>query len=266
MDFSKFSDIEQAKNLISQISFLAPRTLRLMEVCGTHTFQIAKLGLRDALSEKIKFLSGPGCPVCVSSVRDIDKIIQLSKIPNTIICSFGDMIRVPGSCSSLAHERTNGADIRVIYSPLDSLKIAQENPRKKIILIGIGFETTTPLIASTLSRARNLKIKNFSVFSINKNMPNALRLLLQDEDLNIDGLLLPGHVSTIIGLEAYDFIADEFKIPACVAGFELIDILQAVVMLSKQIVQNTPKIENSYRRAVKYEGNPQARDLINQVF
>ena len=266
MKLQDFNNSKIAKGLIKQILDLPCSSISLMEVCGTHTFQIAKLGLRDALCDKVKFLSGPGCPVCVSSMSDIDKIVQLSKLNNVILTTFGDMVKVPGSDMSLAQARAQGADIRVLYSPIESLQIAQENQSKQVILVGIGFETTTPLIASTIIRAKDLKLDNFCVFSINKNMPHALHKLLQGKNICVDGMILPGHVSTIIGVEPYNFIAEDYQTPGVVAGFELVDILQAVLMLVKQICSNTAKIENAYTRAVKQQGNLKARKLIEQVF
>ncbi|MCF0104020.1 MAG: hydrogenase formation protein HypD [Eggerthellaceae bacterium] len=266
MELSEFKNSDLAKLLIREIHDLPVERIRLMEVCGTHTFQIAKLGLHHALEGKVEFLSGPGCPVCVTSMHDIDRIVQLAKIDNAIIATFGDMIKVTGSISSLGQQRAEGAEVRVLYSALDSLDLAKNNTKKQVILIGIGFETTTPLIASTIIRGAQIGLENFSVFSINKNMPHMLRMLLQDGEFGIDGLLLPGHISTIIGFKEYDFIANDFHIPGVVAGFELVDILQAVLALGKQVSVGKAKIENAYSRVVKKEGNIKAKSRIEQVF
>lgn len=255
-------------NLVAQIREITKnlQPINIMEVCGSHTMAIAKFGLSELLPKNIKLISGPGCPVCVTPNKSIDKIIALSKLPNVIITSFGDMIRVPGSTSSLANEKSKGADIRIVYSSLDALKIAKENPEKKIIFYGVGFETTTPTTAATILKAKNDCLQNFSVFCAHKNMPNALRLLLNNSQNNINGFILPGHVSTIIGKEPFEFIANKHKIPGVISGFEALEILLAIKQIVTQIKNNEAKIENAYSRAVKTEGNIAAKNIINEVF
>lgn len=240
--------------------------INLMEVCGTHTMSIAKYGLRDLLPNNINLISGPGCPVCVTPNSAIDKMIALSKIPNVIIATFGDMMRVPGSSSSLIEQQAQGANIKIVYSPLDALEIAKNFPDKQVVFLGIGFETTTPTTAAAIKRAGKQNLSNFSVFCAHKNMPGALNLIANDTQVKVDGFILPGHVSSITGLSPYKFLADEFKIPGVVAGFEAIDIISAIDMLVTQITHNDAKIENAYKRGVKDKGNTTALGLINEVF
>lgn len=240
--------------------------INLMEVCGSHTMAIAKFGLKNLIPENVALLSGPGCPVCVTPNETIDKMVALSKIPNIIITTFGDMMKVPGSTSSLSKEKAQGANIEVVYSPLDAFNLAKENPNLEVVFLGVGFETTAPTTAATIKRSQNLKLKNFSVFCAHKNMPGALDLIASDKNVKINGLILPGHVSTITGLSPYKFLSDKYKIPGVVSGFEAVDILHAIDMLLCQLENKVAKIENAYTRGVRDEGNTTALDLINEVF
>ncbi len=242
------------------------REITLMEVCGTHTMAIARYGLKTLLPRNIKFLSGPGCPVCVTSNADIDKAIACCRTENTIITTFGDMIRVPGSSSSLLAEKVNGSDIRVVYSPTDALEIAKANPDKKIIFLGIGFETTVPTIAASIKDAKDNGLRNYYVLSMHKVMPPALKTLVDSEEITIDGFFLPGHVSTITGTGIYEFIPENYGIGCVVTGFEPVDILQATLMLLKQIKNGNPTVENQYTRTVRKEGNPAAKQLLAEIF
>ncbi len=201
VDQNSFKDPVLARGLIKSIQALAPEHATLMEVCGTHTVAIARNGIRDLMPEGCKLASGPGCPVCVTANRDIDAVIALARVENVILTTFGDMTRVPGSSSSLLKEQAAGRDVRIVYSPLDALNIAQANPDRPVVFVGVGFETTTPLVAMAIKRAAALGLKNFSVYAAHKNMPGALDVLMGDPELKVDALILPGHVSTIIGIE-----------------------------------------------------------------
>ena len=240
--------------------------VRLMEVCGTHTMAIARYALRDLMPEAITLTSGPGCPVCVTATGDIDSFIAASRIPNTIITTFGDLIRVPGSDSSLQKEMGCGNDIRVVYSPLDALELARTNPDREVIFLGVGFETTTPTVAAAILTARKEKIANFSIISSHKIMMPALEALVADPQIRIDGLLCPGHVSVVIGADAYTSLVDQHHTPCVVTGFEPLDILQGITLLAHQIAEQTPKVEVAYQRAVNQAGNQRARAVIEEVF
>jgi len=240
--------------------------IRLMEVCGTHTVAIFKAGIRQLLPQSVELVSGPGCPVCVTPNEYLDTAIAYSKNPEVIITTFGDMLKVPGSSSSLAAQKAEGANIRIIYSPVESLEIAKSNPDKKVIFLAVGFETTAPLAAATVLMAEQAGLRNFYVLSAHKLVPPALRVLLMAEDTHVDGFLLPGHVSAIIGMKPYDFVIEEFHTPAVIAGFEPLDILQSIYLLVKQIQAGTPKLENQYRRIALPTGNKVACQTLYQVY
>jgi hydrogenase expression/formation protein HypD len=240
--------------------------IRLMEVCGTHTVAIFKAGIRQLLPVNVELVSGPGCPVCVTPNEYLDTAIAYSKKSEVIIVTFGDMLKVPGSTSSLAVEKAAGADIRIIYSPMESLDIAEKNPDKCVIFLAVGFETTAPIAAATVLMAEQLGIQNFYVLSAHKLVPPALRALLTAKDSRVDGFLLPGHVSAMIGMKPYEFLIDEFNTPAVVAGFEPLDILQSIYMLVKQIQEGTPKLENQYSRIVLPAGNTVACKTLYKVY
>lgn len=266
MDLSVFKDPELAKGLVHSIDAWAPEHATLMEVCGTHTVAIARNGLRSMMPNDTKLVSGPGCPVCVTANEDIDTVIALSRIPDVMIATFGDMTRVPGSTSSLLKEQAEGRSINIVYSPLDALKLAQDNPDKEIVFVGVGFETTTPLVAMAIKRAKEMGLTNFSVFVAHKNMPNALEVIVSDPQLKIDALILPGHVSTIIGTKPYEFLAEKYGIPGVVTGFEPVDVLQGVAMIMRQLHEGRAEIEIAYSRGVMREGNPVALAAIDEVF
>lgn len=267
LDFKAFKDPDLAKGLIASIQSLAPvEEATLMEVCGTHTVAIARNGIRGLMPETVRLASGPGCPVCVTANKDIDTVIALARIPGVIITTFGDMTRVPGSTSSLLAEQAAGKDVRIVYSPLDALTIAQQNPDREVVFVGVGFETTTPLVAMAIKRAASLGLKNFSVFGAHKNMPGALEVIVNDPNLSLDALILPGHVSTIIGVEPYQFLADNYGIPGVITGFEPIDVLQGIAMILRQLHEGRAEIEIAYSRGVMAEGNPVAMAAINEVF
>lgn len=262
----EYRNPELAKKIITSIQAESDREIRLMEVCGTHTVAIFRSGIKNVLPENISLISGPGCPVCVTPNQDIDIAIEITKIDDVILTTFGDMIRVPGSFSSLEKERANGADVLVVYSSLDALNIASQNPDKKVMLLGIGFETTSPTIAGAILSAQKEGVKNFFVLSSHKLIPPAMKMLLEVGEVKIDGFICPGHVSTIIGSKAYDFIAQEYHVPCVIAGFEPVDILQSILMLIRQIKDGKPRVEIGYKRAVRPEGNTTALNILNDVF
>ena len=266
IDFSAFKDPKLARGLIETIHRLAPEHATLMEVCGTHTVAIARNGIRDLMPEGLRLASGPGCPVCVTCNRDIDTVIALARIPNVTITTFGDMTRVPGSTSSLLAEQAAGRSVEIVYSPLDALAFAKAHPEREVVFVGVGFETTTPLVAMAIKRAKAMGLSNFTVFAAHKNMPGALELLVGDPTLELDALILPGHVSTIIGAEPYRFLAEKYGIPGVITGFEPVDVLQGIAMLVRQLHEGRAEIEFAYARGVMPEGNPVALAAIDEVF
>ncbi|MGE5379822.1 MAG: hydrogenase formation protein HypD [Methylocystaceae bacterium] len=251
--------------LLGQI-LLEKGPVALMEVCGTHTMAIAKSGIKNLLPANIKLLSGPGCPVCVTAQSDIDQVIALTKEPGVVLTTFGDMIRVPGSASSLQSEKAQGADVRVVYSPRDAIQLAEETPNKEIIFLGIGFETTAPVVAATIEEAAERGINNFSVWSLHKIVPPALKAILADPEIQFDGLICPGHVSAVIGAEVYELLAEEYQKPCVITGFETTDILEGIYMLIKQVGMGRHQVENQYQRVVKPQGNLVAKKLLEEVF
>lgn len=267
IDFSAFRDPVLARKLIERIhELVGDRTLNLMEVCGTHTMSIGRYGFRSVMPQGLHLLSGPGCPVCVTANEDIDHAIALARRDDVTVATFGDMMRVPGSTSSLAAEKAAGHDIRIVYSPLDAVRLAQELPGREVVFIGVGFETTTPTIAACILDAAARGVGNFSVFSAHKMTPPALRAIANDPETAIDGFILPGHVSTITGLAPHLFLAEEFTIPGVVTGFEPVDILESITLLIEMATSGKPDIQNAYRRGVSADGNPVARRLVEQVF
>lgn len=257
---------EPAQRLTQEIAEAAgKKPMTIMEVCGTHTMAIARYGIRSLLPETIQLISGPGCPVCVTPNRTVDHAIALSRQPGTIVTTFGDMMKVPGSSSSLDREHARGSDVHVVASTLEALAIAENEPEKQVVFLGVGFETTVPTIAASIMEAESRSVTNYSVLSAHKTMPNAMAALSSGK-VAIDGYLCPGHVSTIIGSEPYGFIAKEHGIGCVIAGFEPLDVLQSLLLLARQIREEAPRVEIQYTRAVKPEGNPVAREAVNRVF
>lgn len=255
------------KKLSQRIKAVAPTgEINLMEVCGTHTQSFFRFGVDKLLPYNIRLIAGPGCPVCVSSQEYIDSAIRLAKHRDTIIVTFGDMLRIPGSKSTLEIERAKGAQVQVVYSSLDSLKIARDHPDKRIVFLAVGFETTAPTIGLSIITAKKEKLRNLSYFCALKLIPPAMQHLVNDKRLNLHGFLCPGHVSAIIGCAPYEFIVKNYKIPCCIAGFEPLDILEGIYILLKQIRENKPKVANQYTRAVRKEGNLKAKKIISEVF
>ena len=248
--------------------------ITIMEVCGSHTMSIYRYGLKKLLPPNIRLLSGPGCPVCVTPVSYIDAAIAMSqrsvpgltKNQDIVITTFGDMMRVPGSSSSLEKERAKGAAVAVVYSTLDALSLAEKYPEKEVVFLAIGFETTAPTIAASIIEAERRGIKNYFVLTSHKVMPPVMKALLKDKELNLDGFLCPAHVSTIIGSRPYEFIAKDYHIPCVIAGFEPLDILLGIYMLLEQIVKKEARVRIQYSRVAKQEGNPTALALLDKVF
>jgi hydrogenase expression/formation protein HypD len=237
--------------------------LTFMEVCGTHTMAIARFGLRDLLPSQLRLVSGPGCPVCVTSMGDLDKVIALTRLPDVALATFGDLVRVPASRSSLAAERAAGADVRVVYSPRDAVEMAAAEPERDVVFAGIGFETTAPTVAAALLEAQARAVTNFSVLSLHKTMPLPLEALFELGETDISGFILPGHVSVVTGSRCYEFLARDHGVGGVVAGFEAHDVLQALLLLVRQ---TQPAIDIEYGRAVRPEGNLVAQRLMAQVF
>ena len=262
----EYRNKEIAQRALQEIKNISKKRVNLMEVCGTHTVNIFRNGIKKMLPTNINLISGPGCPVCVTPIRYIDEIIALSRESDFIITTFGDMIKVPGSTSTLEKEKANGSDIRVVYSTLDALEVARNNPSKKIVFMGVGFETTSPTIASAVLKAQKDEINNFAVLSVAKIISPAMKALLDGKEVNIDGFICPGHVSAIIGSKPYNFITTQYKVPCVICGFEPLDILQSIYMLVKQIEDGRAEVEIQYERVVKPEGNKIALDKIKEVF
>lgn len=261
----EYRDKKLVLHLSEKIKKLSKKNVSLMEVCGGHTHAIQKFGIPSLLPQNIKLLSGPGCPVCVTSKKYIDQAIAYSNINNVIIATFGDLVRVPGSYSSLLKEKARGHDIRVVYSSLDVLDIARQNKEKSVIFLGIGFETTAPTTAAVILNAYKDNIKNFFVLSSHKIMPPAMQAII-DEGVMIDGYICPGHVSVITGSMIYENLTKKYNVGCVISGFEPIDIMQSILMLINQKESNNKKVEIQYRRAVKKEGNIKAKNIMDEVF
>ncbi len=265
----KYIDEYRKKELILSVSerlkSISKKDIVLMEVCGGHTMAIHRFGLTSLLPSTIRLISGPGCPVCVSSQHFIDMAMAYSKIPGVIITTYGDLIRVPGSLTSLERERANGSDVRIVYSVLESLEIAKSNPDKKVVFLGIGFETTAPLTAAAILQAQKENIPNFFVLSAHKVMPPVMKALV-DEGVKIDGFIAPGHVSAITGTAIYEELASVCGLGVVVSGFEPVDMMQSVLMLTQQIESGIPKVEVQYQRVVHSDGNKVAQQVLKDVF
>lgn len=258
----------KAARILEAIRSLDVGEVNLMEVCGTHTMAIAKSGIRTLLPENIKLLSGPGCPVCVTPSEVIDRVLELAMEKNVILTTYGDMVRVPGSTpgDSLQRRRALGADVRIVYSPVDAVEIARENPEREVVFLGVGFETTAPGTAAAVLTARDEGVKNFSVWSMLKTVEPALRALIAMDGFNVQGFLCPGHVGTIIGERGFAFLPRDYGIPAVISGFEAEDILLSVYMLLRQIAEKKPRVENEYIRAVSEKGNVLAQKMLESCF
>lgn len=269
----KFQDEFRDKKLVQimadnirRMSGRLAAPVNLMEVCGTHTMSIYQYGIRSLLPRNVRLVSGPGCPVCVTPIGYLDKALLCAADPGNIVATFGDMLRVPGSHSSLMEERAKGADIRIVYSALDAVALARNNPDRRIIFLGVGFETTAPTIAASILEAARLKLDNYCVLAAHKTMPAAMEILTADPELNLRGYLCPAHVSTVIGGKAYQPLAEKHRIPCVVTGFEPADVMQGIEMLLAQILAGESRVEIQYSRAVSWEGNPKAQRILELVF
>ena len=240
--------------------------MTFMEVCGTHTMAIYQYGIRSLLPLQVRLISGPGCPVCVTPNGYLDRAIAMSRLPGVTVATFGDLVRVPGSSSSLMEERARGADIRIVYSPLDAVALASKLPDRTVVFLGVGFETTAPTVAGSILAAERQGLSNYVVLTSHKTMPRPMELLSADPELAIDGYLCPAHVSAIIGASAYDFLAERYGLACVVTGFEPVDVLQGVEMLVRQVLAGESRVEIQYSRVVKTEGNERAREIMAQVF
>jgi hydrogenase expression/formation protein HypD len=264
--FDKFSDPEICRGVLDRIKDTVGDRLKFMEVCGTHTVSIFQSGIRGILPENVIHLSGPGCPVCVTHESEVAAFLDLAG-QEAIVATFGDLMRVPGPDGmDLKRAQAEGARVNVVYSPFDALELARKNPSDRVVFLGVGFETTAPTVAATLNLAREQEIDNFFVLSFHKLVPPALKALVQDGEVELDALLLPGHVSTIIGMEPYRFLARDHGIPAVIGGFEPLDILRALLEMTEQLKEGRAEVVNCYKRAVGDEGNLNARRMMDKVF
>jgi len=262
----EFRNPHLAKPLIERIQAYAGPALRFMEFCGGHTHAIMRYGIRSLVAPMVELVSGPGCPVCVSATADLDRAIALAEVPGVILTTFGDMIRVPGSQESLQNAKARGADVRIVYSSLDAVQMARENPDRPVIMLGVGFETTAPTIAASVMHAEREGIANFFVLSLHKLTPPATRAILDAGEVHLDGIIGPGHVTTIIGEAGWGFLPRDYGLSCAVSGFEPLDMLQAIAALIELAVGGQPGVRNVYGRSVTMHGNPVALDMMYRVF
>lgn len=262
----EYRDPAVAQRLIATIKARSSRPIRIIEFCGGHTHAIMRYGIRQTLAPQVRMLSGPGCPVCVTADADIDRAIAMAHLPGVSVATFGDMIRVPGTHSSLQEARAAGADVRIVYSALDALDLARREPQKKVVMLGIGFETTAPTIGATVIQAQEQGLNNYYVHVLHKLTPPAMRAILDAGQVRVDAVLGPGHVTAIIGWHAWGFLPQDYAIPCAVSGFEPLDILQAVHSLVDALEEGAPQVVNAYPRGVTGEGNRVAQSLLGRVF
>jgi len=261
-----FRDPDLARALLARINQAVRPGTRLMEVCGTHTVAISKSGLRQLVGDRLELVSGPGCPVCVTDQADLDVMVALARQPGVTVATFGDMMRVPGSCSSLELERSGGGDVRIVYSPLEAVELARRLPDRRVVFCAVGFETTVPSTCVGLEAAHRRGVENFFILPLHKLVPPALAALMGAPDVSIDGFIYPGHVSAVIGRRAYDELAARFGVPAVIAGFEPVDIMRACLLLADKIARGDGSVTNAYGRAVREDGNPDALRAIEAGF
>lgn len=263
---SEYRDPEVVEHYIEELHKITTQNWTIMEVCGGQTHSLVKNGILNILPEKITMVHGPGCPVCVTPLNLIDKAVHLALEKGVILCSFGDMIRVPGSEKSLLEAKALGADVRILYSPLEAVKIAQENPEKQVVFFAVGFETTAPANALSVIHAQRLGLKNYSILASHVLVPPAIEAVMTDETAKIQAFLAAGHVCTIMGTSEYEPLVEKYKIPIVVTGFEPVDLLHGILMTVRQLEEGKHLLENQYSRVVKAEGNPEAIKVVNQVF
>lgn len=263
---SEYRDPELVNKYVEEIHRITTRPWTLMEICGGQTHSLVKNGILDMLPENITMVHGPGCPVCVTSLQVIDEAVFLSEQPGIILCSFGDMLRVPGSSKSLLEAKAAGADIRILYSPLEAVELAKANPEKEVVFFAVGFETTAPANALSVIQAARSGITNYSILASHVLVPPAMEAILSDDENVIDAFLAAGHVCTIMGMEEYYPVAEKYKVPVVITGFEPVDLLQGILMAVKQLEKGEYKVENQYARYVQRQGNKAAMDTIFEVF
>jgi hydrogenase expression/formation protein HypD len=263
---SEYRDAGLVKNLAQKIREITTQNWIIMEICGGQTHTIMKYGLEELLPRELTIVHGPGCPVCVTSLEMIDKAIQISRQENVILTSFGDMLRVPGSKEDLLSVKAAGADVRMVYSPMDALSLAKRNPDKKVVFFAIGFETTAPANAMAVKEAKRRGIPNFSILSSHVLVPPAIEAILSSKNTLVQGFLAAGHVCTVMGYEEYIPLAEKFKVPIVVTGFEPVDILEGIYLVVKQLEEGQFEVENQYSRVVRKEGNIPAQKLLKDVF
>lgn len=267
MKFVKeYRDGDLAQNYLAKINELVTQEWNIMEVCGGQTHSLVKNGIIDLLPKEVNMIHGPGCPVCVTPIHLIDQAIHLAENDGVILCSYGDMLRVPGSSRSLLDAKANGADIRMLYSPLEAVSIAQKNPDKEVVFFAVGFETTAPANAMSVIHADQLGLDNYSILTSHVLVPPAIRAIMDDEECNVHGFLAAGHVCTIMGMVEYDPLVSQYRMPIVVTGFEPVDLLQGIYMLLNQLEKGEYKLENQYSRVVKENGNPNAINMVHEVF
>lgn len=263
---TEYRDPELVEEFIKEIHRITTKPWTLMEICGGQTHSLVKNGILDMLPDKITMVHGPGCPVCVTSVSVIDEAIYLAEQPNTIMCSFGDMLRVPGSKKSLLEAKAEGADVRILYSPLEAVQLAKQNPDKQVVFFAVGFETTAPANALSVVHADQIGLDNYSILASHVLVPPAMEAILSDEENLIDAFLAAGHVCTIMGIDEYHPVAEKYECPIVVTGFEPVDLLQGILMAVQQLEKGEYKVDNQYARSVQREGNRLAQDTIQKVF
>ncbi len=256
--------LEKVKNEATKYKEIHHDLPTIMEVCGSHTMALARTGIKKALHQHVRLVSGPGCPVCVTDQKSIDAMIKLAEVPNLVICTFGDMMRVPGTQQTLINAKTEGKDVRVLYSPIEAVEIANNNPTKEVVFLGIGFETTIPTLVAAIEKAEQEQVSNFSIWFTTKLVEPILKALLQSNKIRIDGFLLPGHVSVVIGANSYHYLVDEYRISGVISGFEALDMLTSIYKLLFLLLNETPRIENNYRRVVTNSGNKTALNLMEK--
>jgi len=262
----EYRDPELAKKYLEEIKKTVTQPWSIMEVCGGQTHSLVKNGIIEMLPDEVTMIHGPGCPVCVTPLHLIDKAIHLALNENVILCSFGDMLRVPGSKINLLEAKAKGADIRILYSPLEAVKIAEENPDREVVFFAVGFETTAPANALSVIHAHRKGISNYSILASHVLVPPAIKAVIDDEESHIDGFLAAGHVCTIMGNAEYHPLSEAYNVPIVVTGFEPLDVLQGILMVIRQLEENKAEVENQYSRIVKEEGNPEAQKMIFEVF
>jgi len=262
----EYRDPKIAKAIVERIARKVSQPWVLMEVCGGQTHTLMRYGIDELLPKQVELVHGPGCPVCVTPLEMVDRAIRIASLPSVIFASYGDMLRVPGSQADLFQARANGADVRIVYSPMEAVKLARANPQRRVVFFGVGFETTAPANAMAVWQAQHEGLKNFSMIVAHVLVPPAMRLILESPTNRVQGFIGPGHVCTIMGFREYEALSKEFRVPIVVGGFEPLDLLEAIAMLVAQLEEGRAEVENQYSRSVSYEGNLAAQRVMGEVF